>query len=174
MACEITSGYDLVCDSQGGVDTWYAFAIANYDTLTYANGEVTALTLLAGTYAYPLNVEMETSSFTDVAVGERTNGAYGRQQTATVVLHGNTAEMIVEIEALCRGRHALIAKLNDGTYELLFMENGAKATDERASLVIHNAGKLYIVPIYRIIYTGLPILFNPSKRCSGIVNIINY
>lgn len=133
MACEITSGYDLVCDSQGGVDTWYAFAIANYDTLTYANGEVTALTLLAGTYAYPLNVEMETSSFTDVAVGERTNGAYGRQQTATVVLHGNTAEMIVEIEALCRGRHALIAKLNDGTYELLFMENGAKATDERAS-----------------------------------------
>lgn len=133
MACEITSGYDLVCDSPGGVDTWYAFAIANYDTLTYANGEVTALTLTAGKYAFPLNVEMETSSFTDTAVGERTNVAYGRQQTATVVLHGNTAEMIVEIENLCKGRHALIAKLNDGTYELLFAENGAKATDERTS-----------------------------------------
>lgn len=133
MACEITSGYDLVCDSPGGVDTWYAFAIANYDTLTYADGEVAALTLISGKYAFPLNVEMETSSFTDTAVGERANGAYGRQQTAEIKLHGNTAEMIVEIESLCKGRHALIAKLNDGSYELLFAENGAKANDARTS-----------------------------------------
>lgn len=131
MACEITSGYDLVCDSAGGVDTWYVYATANTDTFTVVNGEVTALTLTAGKYAYPLNVEMETSTFTDSAVGERAAGAYGRQQVATVLLHGNTDDMIVQIEELATGRHSLIAKLNDGTYELLFATNGAKVTDER-------------------------------------------
>lgn len=135
--CEITAGYDKVCDSPGGVATWYAFAVkdsngaSNYDTLTYADGEVSALTLVTGKYAYPFNVEIETSTFTDTAVGERAAGAYGRSQSATVVLHGNTASMITQIENLCKGRTALIAKLNDGTYELLFMENGAKVTDER-------------------------------------------
>jgi hypothetical protein len=137
MACEITSGYDLVCDAPGGVDTWYAFAVkdssgvSNYATLTYSGGAITALTLVAGKYAWPLNVEIETSTFTDTAVGERANASYGRSQSATVMLHGNTDDMIVQIEAFAQGRHALIAKLNDGTYELLFMENGAKVTDER-------------------------------------------
>lgn len=137
MSCEITTGYDKVCDSPGGVTTLYAFPVKDssgascYDTLTYSDGAITALTLVAGKYAFPFNVEMETATFTDTAIGERANGAYGREQSATVVLHGNTASMIVEIESLAKGRHALIAKLNDDTYELLFMENGAKVSDAR-------------------------------------------
>jgi hypothetical protein len=139
MSCELTSGYNKLCDTPGGVDTWYLFSTkdsngeSNIDTLTVANGAVTALTLKTGKYAYPFNVEIETSSFTDTAVGERANGAYAREQSATVMLHGNTAEMIVQIESLCKGRTTLIAKLNDGTYEVLFLQNGAKCNDERAS-----------------------------------------
>ena len=135
--CEITSGYNQICDLSGGVDTWYAFSLkdstgtSNIATYTVAAGAVSALTLVAGKYAYPFNVEMETSTFSDKAVGERANGAYGREQSATVILHGNTAQMIVQIEAFGQGRHVLIAKLNDGTYELLFATNGAKSTDER-------------------------------------------
>jgi hypothetical protein len=139
MGCEITSGYNKVCDSPGGVDTFYAFAVkdstgaSNYQTLGYANGEVTALTLVTGKYAFPFNVEIETASFTDTASGERTAGAYARTQAGTAMLHGNTAAMITDIEAMGKGRHAIIAKMNDGTYEIFFMENGAKVTDERAT-----------------------------------------
>jgi hypothetical protein len=139
MGCEITSGYNKVCDSPGGVDTFYAFAVkdstgaSNYQTLGYADGEVTALTLVTGKYAFPFNVEIETASFTDTASGERTAGAYARTQAGTAMLHGNTAAMITDIEAMGKGRHAIIAKMNDGTYEIFFMENGAKVTDERAT-----------------------------------------
>jgi hypothetical protein len=138
--CELTSGINGInCDEAGGVDTWYAYALkdalgaSNVATFTYVDGEVTALTLVALKYAYPINVEQETSSFTDTAVGERANGSYAREQSATVMLHGNTKEMIVSIEELAKGRTCLIAKLNDGTYELLFSKYGAKVTDERAS-----------------------------------------
>jgi hypothetical protein len=34
---------------------------------------------------------------------------------------------------MAKGRHAIIAKLNDDTYELFFRENGAKVTDDRAT-----------------------------------------
>lgn len=136
--CELTSGYNKVCDTQGGVETWYLFSVkdstgaSNIDTFTFANGQVSALTLVTGKYAYPFNVEMETSTFTDKAIGERANGAYAREQSATVVLHGNTASMITMIEELSQTRVGAIAKCNDGTYELLFIENGAKCIDERA------------------------------------------
>ena len=139
MGCEITSGYNKVCDSPGGVDTFYAFAVkdstgaSNYATFTQADGAVTALTLVTGKFAFPFNVEMETASFTDTAAGERTAGAYSRTQAGTAMLHGNTAAMITDIEAMGKGRHAVIAKLNDGTYELFFAENGAKVSDERAT-----------------------------------------
>jgi len=139
MGCEITSGYNKVCDSPGGVDTFYAFAVkdssgaSNYATFTQVDGQVTALTLVTGKFAFPFNVEMETASFTDTAAGERTAGAYSRVQAGTAMLHGNTAAMITDIEAMGKGRHAVIAKLNDGTYELFFAENGAKVSDERAT-----------------------------------------
>jgi len=139
MSCEITEGYDKVCDSPGGVATFYAFpvknsnGVSNYATFTSANGAVTALTLETGVYAYPFNVEIETASFNDAGVGERANGAYGRNQSGTAMLHGNTASMIVNIEAMAKGRHAVIVKLNDDTFELFFRENGAKVTDDRAT-----------------------------------------
>ena len=139
MSCQITEGYDKVCDAPGGVATFYAFpvknssGVSNYASFTSSAGAVTALTLETGVYAYPFNVEIETASFNDKAIGERTNGAYGREQSGTAMLHGNTASMIVNIEAMCKSRHAIIAKLNDDTYELFFRENGAKVSDDRAT-----------------------------------------
>ena len=135
--CELLEGYSKLCDEVGGVDTWYAFSItdelgvSNIASYTVVAGEVTALTLTTGNQAFAFNVEMETSTFTDTSIGDRANGAYAREQEATIVLHGNTKEMIVNIEAMGKGRTAWIAKLNDGTYELLFAENGAKMSDAR-------------------------------------------
>jgi hypothetical protein len=139
MGCEITSGYNKVCDSPGGVNTFYAFAVkdssgeSNYATFDQADGVVTALTLKTGKYAFAFNVEIETASFTDTKAGERTAGAYSRTQAGTVMLHGNTASMITDVEALGKGRHAVIVMLNDDTYELFFAENGAVVSDERAT-----------------------------------------
>lgn len=138
--CEITAPINgFSCDRAGGVDTWYAFSrydatgASNIATLTVTNGAVTALTLATGKYAYPINVEQETSSATDTAIGERGNNAYAREMSATLALHGNTAEMITAIENLCKGRTTLIAKMNDGTYEVFFLNFGAKCSDERTT-----------------------------------------
>jgi len=138
--CEVLSGYNKTCDSVGGVKTWYWFSLrdsagdSNYQTEpTIVDGEVTAIALKAGKYAYPLNVEMETSSFQDTRIGERANSAYARQQTATIVLHGNTATMIDQLETAAKGRVVLIAELNDGTYELGFMTNGGMIVDDRTT-----------------------------------------
>jgi hypothetical protein len=136
--CEVAAGYDRVCDNTGGVKRWYWFSTfnaqgqSNYSaTPVVANGAVASLSLNSGVYAYALNVEMETSTFTDTRIGERANKAYGREQSATIVLHGNTAEMIANIDVAAKGRVTVIAELEDGTYEVLFLENGGLITDER-------------------------------------------
>jgi hypothetical protein len=129
--CEITSGYDKLCDTQGGVATVYAWNTNQVDTATVVSGSITALTFDAGGYIYQFNVEMETATFTDAAIGERANGAYARQHDATVVLFGNTPEMITQLELMGKGRTTWAFELNDGTYEVLFLENGAKVSDSR-------------------------------------------
>lgn len=131
--CEFDSGYTEICDSPGGVQIVYGANRDDIDTLTVVNGNVTALTMKAGKYVYQFSIEMETASFTDVSLGVRANKSYGRQQDATMVLHGNTAEMIVNIENIARGRTVWFHELTDGTCEALFIENGAKTTDNRAS-----------------------------------------
>lgn len=138
--CELTAAINgIQCDEAGGVDTWYAYprfdasGVSTVATFTQAAGAVTALTLEVGKNAFPITVEQETSSVTDTAIGERGNGSYAREQAATLMLHGNTASQIVSIEELAKGRTSLIAKLNDGTYELYFSQFGAKCLDERAT-----------------------------------------
>lgn len=136
--CEVISGYTRQCDSVGGVRRWYWFAtydgngVSNYAAApVVTNGQVQSLSLVSGKYAYPLNVEMETSTFTDTRIGERANKAYAREQSATIMLHGNTAEMIANIDAAAKGRVTVIAELEDGTYEVLFLLNGGVIVDER-------------------------------------------
>lgn len=134
---EITAGFGMRCDDVGGVSTWYLFenktcaGVSNIDSSTYAAGEITALALVAGTYAYPILVEEETSTYTDDSLGEKATKAYGRQQSATIIIHKNDAGDIDRIENIDKGRYTLIASLNDGTNEVLFFENGAKCNDSR-------------------------------------------
>lgn len=131
--CELLSGFDLLCDESGGIETAYAFSIRNKATFTHLNGEVTALTLGAGKYAYPINFEQETAIFTDTSVGERGTKGYGREQSGTVLLYGNTAEMITNVESIVKDRTCWIVKLNDESFEIYFSEFGAKASDERST-----------------------------------------
>ncbi len=129
--CEILAGFEKICDTAGGVAKAYGWSTTETDTLTFADGTITALTLNSGKYAYPINFEIETSTYTDTAIGERANSSYGREQAASIMLAGNTAAMIANIEDIAKGRTTIAFELNDGTCEVLFLENGAKLLDER-------------------------------------------
>jgi len=145
--CEITSGFGMRCDDAGGVSTWYLYqtraanGTPNY-TATFANGQITALALASGVYAYPVLVEEETSTFTDTAVGAKATMSYGREQSATIVIHRNDAGDIERIENIGKGRYTLIAKLNDGTNEVLGFENGMKILDERTPGTAYEDGNM--------------------------------
>lgn len=130
--CEITSSFVKICDTSGGVAKAYAWSTVETDTLTYATGTISALTLNSGKYAYPIEFELGTSTYTDTAIGDRATSSYGRDQSATIVLAGNSAAYIANIESMAKGRTTIAFELNDGTYEVLFLENGAKLIDERA------------------------------------------
>lgn len=145
---EITTGFGMRCDDAGGVRTWYIFSnktcagVSNIASSTAAAGEITALALEAGVYAYPVLVEEETSTFTDTSVGEKANKSYGRDQSATIVIHRNDAGDIDRIENIDKGRYTVIASLNDGTNEVLFFENGAKCNDERTPGIAYEDGNM--------------------------------
>jgi len=145
---EITEGFDMRCDDIGGVSTWWLFenkacdGSSNIASSTYASGVITALALETGVYAYPILVEEETSTFTDTAVGDKANKSYGRDQSATIVIHKNDAGDIDRIENIDKGRYTLIARLNDGTNEVLFFENGAKCIDERTPGTAYEDGNM--------------------------------
>ena len=137
--CELTSGYVKKCDNAGGVDVVYILPTKDNDgvstiaTYTEANGEVTALTLVSGKRAYTFEVEAETANLEVVSSGEKTAGSNAYTHTSNVTLHGNQKEDVVTVEALDKGRHAVIHKLADGSYELLHMTNGAKFQSTRQS-----------------------------------------
>ena len=141
--CELLAGHNDACDAPGGVEKVEIFAVkddqgnSNIASFTTANGAVTALTLVNGKKSHAFNVEVETANFTVDSVGEKTAGANAYTHTSTVVLHGNTAQDIVNVDNLDNGRHAVIHHLADGTYELLHMENGGKAQSSRASGTVY-------------------------------------
>ena len=145
---EITEGFDMRCDDIGGVDKWWIYqshtcaGVSNIASSTYATGEITALALETGVYAYPILIEEETSTFTDTAVGAKANKSYGRDQSATIVIHKNDAGDIDRIENIGKGRWTLIVRLNDGTNEVLFFENGAKILDERTPGTAYEDGNM--------------------------------
>ena len=176
MGAEITSGYNEPCDEPGGVDVIWAFALRdangvkliNSYTVNEVTGTVTDLTLVNGQKSFAFNIEQGTANFNVNSIGDKQSGSNAYTHTSTMVLHGNTGETLVNIHALNIGRHALIHKLADGSYELLHMENGAKNQSNRDSgtayadmngttLTLTSDEKLYAPKIPESIVTSLLI-----------------
>jgi len=175
--CELGAGYNDLCDAPGGVKKVYIFATTDgsgtdtVEAFTTSNGSVTDLDLINGQKAYTFNVEQETATFTVDSVGEKTAGSNAYSHTSTVVLHGNTASDIVEIDNLDKGRHAVIHQLTDGTYELLHMDNGAKCQSSRTPGTLYedmNGTTLTFtsketIPAYKISSTIVNALLIPDS-----------
>ena len=138
--CELTAGFNaLNCDSVAGVSTWYigsvrdeATGAANY-TYSRTDGSLTAMANVGVKLFYTITVDAEMSDFIVKSIGTRENASSGFEISGNIKLAGNTATMIQQLEDLSKDRLCLIAKLNDGTNEVLGLDNGLKFNFERTS-----------------------------------------
>lgn len=138
MACNFISEYNHndFCDDVGGVREWYAFPTFDDngdETVEWtfdSDGAISAVSIKDANFEIKRwRVEQETSTFIDTAVGERTAKARARNQEATVIFHGSSAELVADIDAM-RGRYTIVAKDNRGLNHVLFLENGGQILDE--------------------------------------------
>jgi hypothetical protein len=138
--CELSAGFNaLNCDSAGGVATLYIGSLrdattgaANY-TYTRTDGTVSAMANVGAKLFYTVTVDAEMSDFSVNAIGSRENASAGFEITGNIKLAGNTATMIEQLEKLSKDRVCVIAKLNDGTNEILGIDNGCKFLFNRVS-----------------------------------------
>jgi hypothetical protein len=137
--CNTVNDYNAsaFCDGSGGVKEWYAFPTFQDDgkptvVWTKTAGLITAVTVAATVPPFDIKtwqVEMQTSTFTDTAEGERTAKAKSRTQSATVVFHGSSAQLVADIDEMSGTRMTVIARDNRNLLHVLFLENGGSFRD---------------------------------------------
>lgn len=127
MMCKLTNGINLKdCDTPGGVSESYFINIEDVDTLTVTAFQVSALTLKSTATAYKIAFEPQTSNFSSNAVGSRENSSAAFEQACEIKINKIDNNVLKQVDALTKGRHMVIVKKNDNTYELYFHEGGAK------------------------------------------------
>ena len=127
MICKLTNGISLKdCDTPGGVSESYFINIEDVDTLTVTDFQVSALTLKSTATAYKIAFEPETSNFSSNAIGSQENSSAAFEQACEIKINRIDNNVLAQIDALTKGRHMVIIKKADGTYELYFHEGGAK------------------------------------------------
>ena len=127
MSCKLTNGIKLKdCDTPGGVSESYFINIEDVDTLTVTDFQVSALTLKSYSTAYKIAFEPQTSNFASNAVGSVENSSAAYEQTCEIKINKIDNNVLEQIDALTKGRHMVIIKKADNTYELYFHEGGAK------------------------------------------------
>ena len=127
MSCKLTNGINLKdCDTPGGVSESYFINIEDVDTMTISDFQVSALTLKSTAKAYKIAFEPQTSNFASNAVGSVENSSAAYEQTCEIKINKIDNNVLAQIDALTKGRHLVIIKKADGTYELYFHEGGAK------------------------------------------------
>lgn len=133
MSCLINSGYSKICDVPAGARRLLVINYADVDTITYSNGQITALTLKTNKSAYSFNVEREVTKCECNAIGTLANGSAGYEHKISTKLHGFDSTTIQLTDILHKARVVVIVELNDGQYEVFFHDKGAKATVKRVN-----------------------------------------
>ncbi len=127
MSCKLTNGINLKdCDTPGGVSESYFINIEDVDTLTVTDFQVSELTLESYATAYKIAFEPQTSNFASNAVGSVENSSAAYEQACEIKINKIDNNVLKQIDALTKGRHLVIIKKADGTYEMYFHEGGAK------------------------------------------------
>lgn len=134
MSCTLTTGIGLGCkDSVGGVKEFYIANKSTGDTITQnASGEVTAITVSGSWYRY--TPRTGTSSYTDQPIGNREQGTFYAEQSATMVFNTRTQAKRNEIIKLGKANVYIIAKDQTDRLWLLGQDNGLElASSESGS-----------------------------------------
>ena len=127
MICKLTNGISLKdCDTPGGVSESYFINIDDVDTLTVTDFQASDLTLVSDAKAYKIAFEPETSNFSSNAIGSQENSSAAFEQACEIKINRIDNNVLAQIDALTKGRHLVIIKKADGTYEMYFHEGGAK------------------------------------------------
>ncbi len=127
MPCKLTNGIRLKdCDTPGGVSESYFINIEDVDTLTVTDFQVSALTLKNPATAYKIAFEPQTSNFASNSIGSVENSSAAYEQTCEIKINKIDNNVLEQVDALTKGRHMVIVKKADSTYELYFHEGGAK------------------------------------------------
>ena len=94
--------------------------------MTITDFRVSALTLKSTATAYKIAFEPQTLKFFEQlrqAVGKFECGI---RQACEIKINKMDNNVLKQIDALTKGRHLVIIKKSDGTYEMYFHEGGAK------------------------------------------------
>jgi hypothetical protein len=127
MICKLTNGISLKdCDTPGGVSESYFINIEDVDTLTVTDFQVSALTLKSTATAYKIAFEPQTSNFSSNSVGSWENSSAAFEQACEIKINKIDNNVLKQIDALTKGRHLVIIKKADATYEMYFHEGGVK------------------------------------------------
>lgn len=167
--CELTAGFGKYsCDLTGGVATWYIGSIkdattgaANY-TYSRTGGAITAMDNVGLKLFYTIDVDVEMSDFSVKAIGSRENASNAYEITGNIKIGGVTDTLVDKLDKLTRDRICVIAKLNDGTLEVLGIDNGCKFSFDRTS-----GTKFDDFNGVSLSFTGREVM-NPPKISSAI------
>ena len=151
MSCKLTNGINLKdCDTPGGVAEAYFINIEDIDTLTITEYQVSAMTLKDYGAAFNLKFEAQTSNFSSNAVGSVENSSAAYEQSCEIKINKMDNNVLKQIDALTKGRHVVIAKKNDGSYEMYFHEGGAKfAVNYTTGTSLEDASGITITATHR-------------------------
>lgn len=130
MACVLTAAIVKACkDSVGGVKKAWAVESDAKDTITKANGEVSALALDSGKSFFAWNFDIEMAQFGAKPIRNDENGTVYFEQTLAIKLHNWDVTKSQEIEAASKSDVMVIVLDNNGKYWLLGEENGLRWSD---------------------------------------------
>jgi hypothetical protein len=131
MPCDLTSGYNdrLCAEGKGGIKSITLIPLANIDTKTVADCEVTALDFVASSYSYHYKIQSNLSSYTCNPQRSQENGTTWYNQDLTVILNSDTKELRCEIDLILKNECAIMVEKAIGTFVLLGADEGLRLAD---------------------------------------------
>lgn len=134
--CNITDGYDYTdnCNGTAGVKRFLIANMSDVDSIvegvigtsSVASGEITGITMSAGTYFYEFKTFPATSNISELS--ESGNGNTSYKHTAVMVLNNATAAIRNLVNYLTKGSFYIIAEKIDGIYWFCGRNSGMHIT----------------------------------------------
>lgn len=128
MPCSLTQGYSFDCrNNVGGIKKVYIGSRDDVDTITIANGLVSAVTMISNQF-YLYDLTRESSNFSETVNTNVQNGTTFYAQSLEIVLNKLQVNTRNEIILLGQNRLCIIVEDNNGRYWMLGFKNGIDLT----------------------------------------------